>query len=77
VTETPKTAIALLKLDDFIVEARSVYAVFVSMTTQELLDLQAAHLVDQAVATTPESLAFGAGRLALIAAALKAREKAH
>jgi hypothetical protein len=76
-TDPPQAPIALLRLEDYIADARSAYELFASMATTELLALQAAPLADQAVATTPESLAFGAGRLALIAAALAAREKAH
>lgn len=56
-----------------ILDARTAYAVYESMRTEELLRLQVAHQVDQAHATTPESLAFGGGRLALIAAVLKKR----
>lgn len=57
----------------FVADARTAHALFESMPTKELLVLQAAHTLDQADATTPESIAFGAGRLALIAAVLKAR----
>jgi hypothetical protein len=57
----------------FIADARTAHALFESMRTQELVDLQAAHEADLAHATTPEGIAFGAGRLALIAAVLKAR----
>lgn len=44
------------------------------MRTDELLHLQAVHQSDQARATTPESLAFGGGRLALIAFVLERRQ---
>lgn len=54
-------------------DARSAYTGYESMRTDELLQLQAAHQADQARATSPESLAFGGGRLALIAAVLAKR----
>lgn len=57
----------------FVADAHEAHAVFESMRTPALLALQAAHHADQAQATRPESLVFGAGRLALIAAVLKAR----
>jgi hypothetical protein len=57
----------------FVADARTTYALFDSMRTKELLDVQAAHEADQVRATTPESIVFSAGRLALIAAVLKAR----
>jgi hypothetical protein len=56
-----------------ILDARTAYAAFQSMRTEELLRLQIAHQVDQEHATMPEGIAFGAGRLALIAAVLKSR----
>ena len=58
----------------YVRDACEAYRLFESMGTKELLDLQAAHRLDQAHQTRPESIAFGAGRLALIAAVLKARE---
>ena len=57
----------------FVADARTAHALFESMRIGELLDLQAAHEMDLSHASTPESIAFGAGRLALIAAVLKAR----
>jgi hypothetical protein len=57
----------------FVADARTAQALFESMRTPDLLVLRAAHEGDLANATTPESIAFGAGRLALIAAVLKAR----
>lgn len=54
-------------------DARTAYQGYESMRTDELLQLQANHQSDQARATTPESLAFGGGRLALIAAVLTTR----
>lgn len=56
-----------------ILDARTAYAAYESMRTEELLRLQLAHQLDQAAATTPESIAFGGGRLALIAAVLRKR----
>lgn len=56
-------------------DARTAYAAYQSMRTEELLRLQIAHQVDQEHATTPEGIAFGGGRLALIAAVLKSRER--
>lgn len=58
-----------------ILDARTAYGAYESMRTDELLRLQLAHQVDQASATTPEGIAFGGGRLALIAAVLKTRGK--
>jgi len=54
-------------------DAREALALFESMRTDELLMLQRAHQADQAEATEPESIVFGAGRLALIAMVLKKR----
>jgi hypothetical protein len=62
-----------LLLSAFVTEARTAYALFESLPTWELLGLQAAHQIDLAQATAPESVAFSGGRLALIAAVLKAR----
>lgn len=59
-----------------ILDARTAYAAYESMRTEELLHLQVAHQIDQAHATMPEGIAFGGGRLALIAAVLKARAEA-
>ncbi len=56
-----------------VIDARAAYAVYESMPTHELLRVQLAHQGDQAAATTPEGIAFGGGRLALIAAVLKTR----
>lgn len=60
-------------VDTIIADAQEAHALYHTMRTEELLRLQAAHQADQADATTPQSLAFGAGRLALIAAVLKER----
>lgn len=57
----------------FVLDSRTAFAVFESMATYELLALQAAHELDQAVATAAESIVFGAGRLALIAKVLRDR----
>lgn len=54
-------------------DARATHALYESMRTSELLALQAAHQLDAAAATRPESIAFGGGRLALIAAVLSKR----
>lgn len=56
-----------------ILDARTAYKAYESMRTEELLHLQAAHQADQAQVTSPESLAFGGGRLALIAQVLARR----
>lgn len=56
-----------------VIDARAAYAVFETYRTDELLRLQIAHQLDQAHATTPEGIAFGGGRLALIAAVLRKR----
>jgi len=54
-----------------ILDARTAYGAYESMRTEELLRLQLAHQLDAAHATTPEAIAFGGGRLALIAAVLQ------
>jgi hypothetical protein len=54
-------------------DACKAFALFESMGTDELLQLQEAHQMDQAQAANPESIVFGAGRLALIAEVLKRR----
>ena len=59
-----------------ILDARTAYAAYDSMRTEELLRLQMAHQLDQADATLPETIAFGGGRLALIAAVLQKRREA-
>lgn len=59
-----------------VLDARTAYAAFESMRTEELLRLQIAHQLDQLHATTPEGIAFGGGRLALIAAVLTRRNPA-
>jgi hypothetical protein len=56
-----------------ILDARAAYAHYETMPTDALERCRLAHQVDQAHATTPESIAFGAGRLALIAAVLHKR----
>lgn len=58
-----------------ILDAREAYAVFENYSTAELQRLQRVHQNDQARATTPEGIAFGGGRLALIAAVLAQRRK--
>jgi hypothetical protein len=57
-----------------IVDARVAYAAFQRMPSDALLRLQIQHQVDQDHLTLPETIAFGGGRLALIAAVLKTRE---
>jgi hypothetical protein len=54
-------------------DARKTYAHFETMATEELIRLQMAHAVDLGHAQTPEGIAFGGGRLALIAAVLQRR----
>jgi hypothetical protein len=54
-------------------DARTAYAAYECMRTEELLRLQLTLQVNQAHAVTPEALAFGGGRLALIAAVLQKR----
>lgn len=49
-------------------------ALYESMPTEQLLDLQAAFEADQAAATSGASIMFGAGRLALIAEVLARRD---
>jgi hypothetical protein len=55
-------------------DARLAHTLFVNMRTEELRHLLAAHQADLAGMTAPESIAFGGGRIALIAAVLKTRE---
>jgi hypothetical protein len=55
-------------------DARAAYDLFSTMRTAELHDLLAAHRLDMDAATAPETIAFSAGRQALIAAVLKQRE---
>jgi hypothetical protein len=55
-------------------DARAAYDLFSTMRTAELHDLLAAHRLDMEAATSPETIAFSAGRQALIAAVLKERE---
>jgi len=62
------------EFDAYVADAREAHALYETMRTDQLLDLRAAFEADQAKATMPESIAFGAGRLALIAAVLKARD---
>lgn len=56
-----------------VIDARAAYATYETYRTDELQRLQIVHQLDQAVAITPESIAFGGGRLALIAAVLRKR----
>ena len=56
-----------------ILDARVAYAAYATMTTDALIEMQIAHQISQAHATTPEGLAIGGGRLALIAAVLQQR----
>jgi hypothetical protein len=48
-------------------------ALYDSMSTEELRGLKRAFELDQAVASGPQSIAFGAGRIALIADILARR----
>lgn len=59
--------------ETYVTDARVAHALFVTMHTEQLRELRAAHLLDLQFATTPESIAFGAGRIALIDAVLTAR----
>ena len=59
-----------------ILDARTAYAAFQAMGTDALWRLLRAHTLDQMAATTPEAIAFGAGRLALIAEVLTTRGSA-
>lgn len=65
---TQDEMLAAAKLD-----ARTAYATYERMRTEELLKLQIARQVDLAHAITPDAIAFGGGRLALIAAVLQKR----
>jgi hypothetical protein len=56
-----------------IFDARAAYADYERRPTDELIRLQLSHAVDLEHAQTPEGIAFGGGRLALIAAVLKKR----
>jgi hypothetical protein len=60
-------------VDAIIADANAAHAMFASMRTEELERLRTAHRRDLETAETPESLTFGAGRLALIDAVLKTR----
>ncbi len=55
-------------------DARTAYGAYQSMRTEELLHLQWAFKLDLADATTPHAIAFGGGRLALIAFVLRQRD---
>jgi hypothetical protein len=54
-------------------DARQAHALFSTLQTAELRDLLAAHRADMEAATAPETIAFCAGRMALIAAVLATR----
>lgn len=56
-----------------ILDARTAYGAYENMQTVELLRWQMELQVNAATAITPEEIAFGGGRLALIAAVLKKR----
>jgi len=61
------------EFDAYVADARETYALYETMATEQLLTLRNAFEMDTADATAPETIAFGAGRLALIAAVLKTR----
>lgn len=54
-------------------DAHAAYALFRTMQTRDLRDLAAAHRLDLAGATSPETIVFCGGRIALIEAVLKTR----
>lgn len=54
-------------------DARASYAEYESYSTDKLQRLQIAYEIDLLDTTTPEGIAFGGGRLALIAAVLRKR----
>jgi hypothetical protein len=54
-------------------DARIAYRAYESMPTEELQRLQLDHQLELVHAQTPEGIAFGGGRLALIAAVLRKR----
>lgn len=56
-----------------ILDARTAYADFEAMTTAVLLDFLFRYEFEQAFASTPEQIAFGGGRVALIRAVLEKR----
>jgi hypothetical protein len=61
-------------VDAIIADANAAHALFASLRTDELQRLREAHRTDLETVQTPEGLAFGAGRLALIEAVLKTRQ---
>lgn len=65
--------IAWYKIHVSQVDAIAAYDTYKGMTHKELVELQAALEIDQTHATTPTSIAFCAGRLALLAAVLKTK----
>lgn len=67
------TTLTALQHAAYVADAREAHALYESMPTRELHDLQAVFTRDLAHAVRPETIAFGAGRLALIAAVLTAR----
>jgi hypothetical protein len=56
-----------------VMDARAAYAAYETYSTEDLQRLQVAHQLDAMHAVTPEGIAFGGGRLALIAAVLRKR----
>lgn len=56
-----------------VIDTRAAYAEYETYSTDELRRLQIAHQLEAVDAVTPEAIAFGGGRLALIAAVLRKR----
>lgn len=56
-----------------VLDARAAYAAYDTYSTDELVHVLFGHELDQGFARTPEDIAFGAGRLALIKAVLAKR----
>jgi hypothetical protein len=54
-------------------DAHSAFELYQTMKVTDLESLLAAHEADMAEAASPESIAFGGGRIALIRAVLKAK----
>jgi hypothetical protein len=58
-------------------DARGAFELYQTMTVIDLESLLAAHEADMAEAASPESIAFGGGRIALIRAVLKAKTESE
>jgi hypothetical protein len=57
----------------YVHDAREAFALYESIPTKQLLQLKAAFEIDITASDKPETIAFGAGRIALIAAVLGTR----